>query len=62
MTQREFRSKVKAGRPSFIEAYRYLYGATIEEAERVYKTAEISYTWTVVDSFRYDSRKAFYED
>ena len=62
MTQTEIRKLTKAARPSFIQAYRYLYGATIEEAEKAYKEAEISYTWTIVDSWKYDARTSFYND
>ena len=58
----QFRMTVKAGRPAFIEAYRYLYGATIEQAEKAYKVAEPSYTHTIVDSYKMDCRKAFYND
>ena len=62
MTQQEIRNTAKVARPSFIQAYRYLYGATIEQAEKAYKAAEPSYTWTVVDSWKYDARSSFYND
>ena len=61
MTQ-EFRNTVKVARPAFIEAYRYLYGATAQEANEAYKKAEPSYTHTIVESYRYDARSSFYND
>lgn len=53
---------VKVARPAFVSAYRYLYGATIAEAEKTYKTADASYTWSIVESFKTDARSAFYND
>lgn len=62
-TKRQMQEKgVKAARPSFVSAYRYCYGATIQEAEKAYRNADASYTWAVVESFKTDARSAFYND
>lgn len=46
----------------FIKAYCYLYGATVEQAKRVYKTTDIKYIQAVIDSYNFDVRKAFLYD
>lgn len=46
----------------FINAYCYLYGATVEQAKRVYKTTDIKYIQAVIDSYNFDVKKAFLND
>lgn len=46
----------------FINAYCYLYGATKEQAKRVYKTTDIKYIQAVIDSYNFDVKKSFLND
>ena len=49
-------------KPAFIEAYRYLYGATKKQAENAYKTASEAYIQAIIDSMKQDAKSAFYND
>lgn len=46
----------------FIKAYIYCFGSTKKEALQVFKTTDKKYHNLVIESFKQDARKAFYND
>lgn len=52
----------KPNRADFINAYIYAYGATKKEAEKAYKAASVNYIKAIIEGYRQDTRKAFYND
>lgn len=46
----------------FIIAYCWMYGATKKDALKVYRTANKDYITAVVDGYKNNFKKAFYND
>lgn len=46
----------------FITAYMYSYGATRKEAEKVWKNATPGYKAAIIDGWKAENKKAFYND
>lgn len=55
-------TKGKYTKQEFINAYKYAYGSTIKQAIEVWKNASEEYINAIVDGYKMDCRKAFYED
>lgn len=53
---------IKITKKDFIEAYRYLYGATIKEAQKAYSGSGDEYKKAIIESLKADAKKAFYND
>lgn len=46
----------------FINAYTMAYGTTKKEAERVYKTVRKEYIDAIINGFKENARRGFYND
>lgn len=46
----------------FVKTYRWLFGTTRKEAERVYKTAPRSYISAIIESFETNAIRALLND
>lgn len=46
----------------FVKAYCWMFGSTKKKALEVYKASDPSCIDTIVDTFRDNAKKAFYED
>lgn len=46
----------------FINAYIYLYGTSKKEAEKAYKNASKDYINEIINTFKNDAAKTFYND
>jgi dTDP-4-dehydrorhamnose reductase len=47
---------------TFIEAYIQLYGTSKKEAEKAYKNATPDYIIEIINSYKNDAKKQFYND
>lgn len=55
-------NKGKYIKQKFIDAYKYSYGSTIKQATEVWKSTSEEYVNAIVDGYKNECKKAFYED